>query len=341
MNKTILVTGASGFIATHTIIELLNHGYKVRGTVRCIDGTAQDRTEAIRAMLNPHTQHIDQLEFVAATLDEADCWDAAVLDCDAIMHIASPVPIKQPKNPDDVIKPAREGTLHVLRAAKRAGIRRIILTSSEEAVSQRDDATTRVLTCEDWSDPNRRNISAYALSKTLSEKAAWEFSKENDLALTSINPVLVLGPALEKDYGTSLESLVSLMSGKYPLIPKLGFSIVDVRDVASLHRIALESTESIGQRLLCSSEFRWFIDISKELIEQFPAYKRRLPTRSLPNFIVKLLAPFDPIIAFIVDSLEKRVEFDCSPALALGWTPRSSREAITAGALSLIELELV
>jgi dihydroflavonol-4-reductase len=141
MKKTLLVTGASGFIATHTIIEMLNHGYKVRGTVR-------------------------------------------------------------------------------------------------------------PLTDKDWSDPNRHNISAYALSKTLSEKAAWDFAKANDLDLTSINPVLVLGPALEKDYGTSLETLVSLMSGKYPLIPKLGFSIVDVRDVASLHRIALESPASIGQRLL-------------------------------------------------------------------------------------------
>ena len=341
MKKTLLVTGASGFIATHTIIEMLNHGYKVRGTVRCMDGTAQDRTEAIRAMLKPHTAHIDQLEFVAATLDEAECWDAAVSGCDAILHIASPVPIKQPKNPDEIITPAREGTLHVLRAAQRAGIRRVIITSSEEAVSQRDDATARPLTDKDWSDPNRHNISAYALSKTLSEKAAWDFAKANDLDLTSINPVLVLGPALEKDYGTSLETLVSLMSGKYPLIPKLGFSIVDVRDVASLHRIALESPASIGQRLLCSSEFRWFIDISKELIEQFPSYKRKLPTRSLPNFVVKLLAPLDPIIAFIVDSLEKRVEFDCSPAKALGWTPRSSREAIFAGALSLIDLGLV
>jgi dihydroflavonol-4-reductase len=341
MNKKILVTGASGFIATHTIIELLNHGYQVRGTVRRMDNTSKDRTKAIRAMLTPHTPHIDQLEFVTATLDDADCWDAAVSGCDAIMHIASPVPIKQPKNPDEIVKPAREGTLHVLRAAQRAGVRRIILTSSEEAVSQRDDATTRPLTDQDWSDPNRHNISAYALSKTLSERAAWEFAKAHDVDLTSINPVLVLGPALEKDYGTSLEMLVALLSGKYPLIPKLGFSIVDVRDVASLQRIALESPASIGQRLLCSSEFRWFIDISKELIEQFPAYKRKLPTHSLPNFVVKLLAPFDPIIAFIIDSLEKRVEFDCSPATALGWAPRSSREAISAGAISLIDLGLV
>ncbi len=337
MPQKILVTGASGFIASHTILELLNHGYDVRGTIRDIS-----RAEKLSAVLAKYSDRANDVEFAEAELTDSDCWDEAVAGCDGIFHIASPVVIDQPKDPNELIAPAREGTLNVLKAAKNAGIKRVVITSSDSAVSQHEDADKRVQHAGDWSDINMPRISPYALSKTIAERAAWEYvDGYDDLELVTINPALVLGPALESDYGSSLEALVLLLKGSYPLVPKLDWAIVDVRDVASLHRIAWESPEAAGQRLICSNGNRWIVDISKQLIDEFPAYRRKLPNRELPNWLVRVLARFDRVIAFIVDDLDQVVKYDCTPARALGWEPRSADEAISSGARSLIELGVV
>lgn len=329
----VLVTGASGFIGAHTVLEFLNNGYEVRGSIRDLA-----RADSLKEMFARHSQHTDKLEFVAATLTEAEGWDAAVAGCDGVIHVASPVPIEQPKDPDELIVPAREGALNVLKAAQKAGIKRVVLTSSVAAVAYNEKRDTAPQTAEDWTDINDPSANPYAMSKTLAEKAAWDFvGQHNGMELVTIQPAMVLGPTLEADYGSSLESLYVLMQGKYPMLPHMGFGIVDVRDVANLHRIGYEHPAAAGQRLLCSNGFMWFKEISMFMREAFPEYKSKFPTRELPNFVIKFLALFDPVMAFVVKSLDQQVEYDCSPAKQLGWDPRPPKEAIRAGAQSLID----
>ncbi|MFT7307426.1 MAG: dihydroflavonol-4-reductase [Candidatus Azotimanducaceae bacterium] len=333
----VLVTGASGFIGSHTVLEFLNNGYEVRGSIRDLA-----RADGLKNMLSKHTEHIEKLEFVAASLTEPDSWAEAVAGCDGVIHIASPVPIAQPKDPNELIIPAREGATNVLKAAQLAGIKRIVLTSSVAAVSCNDKGDSAPQTAADWTDIKHPTSNAYAASKTLAEHAAWDFIKQHeDMELVTIQPAMVLGPALEADYGSSLEAIYVLMKGKYPMIPHMGFSIVDVRDVANLHRIGFEHPEAAGQRLLCSNGFRWFKAVSACLSDEFPRYDKKLPSKELPDFVIKILALFDPVMAFTAKSLGMQVDYDCTPAKALGWNPRSPEDAIKAGAKSLIDLGVV
>jgi len=309
----------------------------VRGTIRDLA-----KADKLSAMFAKHTDRSNSIEFVAATLTDADCWQAAVDGCDGIFHIASPVPIEQPKNSDEVVIPARDGALNVLKAAHDAGIKRVVMTSSVAAVASHEKSSEEIQTDAHWSDEDMPTITPYALSKTIAERSAWAFVESvGDIDLTTVNPALVFGPALEADYGSSLEALMKLLRGDLPLVPKIGFGLVDVRDVASLHRIAYENNSSIGKRLLCSNGFRWFSAISKQLISEFPAYKKKLPSREMPFFLVKIVALFDKVVAGIVNDIGKVVEYDCTPALDLGWTPRSPEDAISSGAQSLIDLKLV
>lgn len=331
----ILVTGASGFIGSHCILDLLSHGYEVKGTIRNLD-----RADRLRSILTKHHPDAANLDLAAATLNNSDGWDEAMEGCDGVFHVASPVPAVQPKDPAEIIEPARQGTLNVLAAAKKAGIKRVILTSSVAAVQGSTKAKEFTYTSENWSDPSDPGLSAYAASKTIAEKAAWEFVIDSDIALTAINPGMVMGPALEADYGTSLEILVKLFSGAAPMAPKLGFEVVDVRDVASLHRIAFEQNEAIGKRYLCGAGFRWFIDIANVLRKEFPDQKG-LPTREMPNFLSRIFALFVKEVAAFLDDLEVVKRLDCSSAHDIGWQPRSPEEAIIAGGKSLMELGIV
>ncbi len=339
MTKTLLVTGASGFIGSHTIIELLNHGYNVRGTLRSLD-----RADQIREIVAKHTENADKLSFVTATLTDEHCWHDAVAECDGIIHIASPVPppTKQPDNADEIVKPAREGAINVLKAAKKANISRVVMTSSVASVYYNKEATSRVQTAKDWSDLNLPGVTPYTMSKTIAEQTAWDFVKGTEgIELVTVLPSVTLGPALEADYGSSLDSLLVLLKGDYPLLPHIGFGVVDVRDVAKLHRIAFEAPDAANQRLLCSSGIRWYVDVSKILAKAFPDYQKALPTHELPNFVVRLLSHFNKDFASIVNDINKHIEYDCQPAKNLGWEPRPPEEAIIAGGKSLIEQGLV
>jgi nucleoside-diphosphate-sugar epimerase len=259
------------------------------------------------------------------------------------LHIASPVPVIQPKNANEVIIPAREGALNVLKAAKKHGVSRVVMTSSVAAVFGKGREGSRVYSESDWADTDDPDQSPYSLSKTFAEKAAWEFVKEKGAPeLVVINPSFVFGPALESDYGSSLEILYKLLKGKYPLVPKLGFEIVDVRDVAVLHRLAYESPETVGRRFLCSSGFRWLKEMSTFLRENFPEYRKKIPVREMPNFLLKIISIFDRSVARFVSDLEIKKEVNVSPAhKVLGWQPRSPEESIEAGARSLIDLGIV
>ena len=338
MHKKLLVTGASGFIATHCIIELLNNGYQIKGTLRKFD-----RVKQIFAILNQHTKNTDRLEFVEAELTEQNCWDEALKGCYGVMHIASPVPVIQPKHKEEVIRPACEGTLNVLKAAKKNGVSRVVVTSSTSAVWGKSTEGSRVYTESDWTNLNDPNLSPYSLSKTLAEKAAWEFTQEKGgPELVVINPSYVLGPALESDYGSSLTILYKLLKGKFPLVPKLGFEIVDVRDVAILHRLALESPEAVGKRFLCSSGFRWMKEIALVLREYFPDYRKKISVMDMPNFLLKIYSLFDGSVKRFLPDLEIKKEINTILARTLlGWKPRPPEEAIVSSARSLIELGVV
>ena len=289
MTKQLLVTGATGFIASHCIVDLLNNGYQVRGTVRNLNSEKH-----IRAILERYTQFTENFEIAHAELTDPHSWTVAMRGCHGVLHIASPVPVIQPKNADKVIRPAIEGTMNVLKAAKDLNVSRVVMTSSVAAVWGKGMKESRVYSESDWTDINDPEQSPYNLSKTLAEKAAWKFVKEHgNPELVVINPSVVLGPALESDYGSSLTVLYKLLKGKVPMLPKLGFEIVDVRDVAVLHRLAYESSEAAGHRFLCSSGFRWLKEMALFLHENFPDYRKRIPVRDTPNFLARIYSFFD------------------------------------------------
>lgn len=330
----VLITGASGFIASHCILEMLNHGYQVRGTLRSLA-----RGDEIRQILAAHTERIDALEFAAADLMDEASWVAAAKGCDAILHVASPVPVVQPKDENEVILPAKTGALNVLKAAKANGIRRVVLTSSTAAVMS-SAGESRTFTEQDWTDLAKPGLSPYAKSKTIAEQAAWAFVQEHDeLELATVNPAMVLGPALESDYGSSLEALYLLMTGAYPMLPRLGFEIVDVRDVASLHRLALEHPEAAGNRYLCANGFRWFVDIAKAVKADYP--DKKVPTAQMPNLVARLAGVFLKEVKQFLPDLGQRKVVDNSPARGLGWVPRDVDIAIRDGAQSLVDLKIV
>jgi dihydroflavonol-4-reductase len=333
--KKILVTGASGFIGSHCVLDLLQHGYQVRGTVRNLD-----RAEALRAMLAKHHNRASEIELLSADLMSADGWTEAMQGCDGVFHVASPVPTIQPKDPAEVIEPARQGTLNVLAAAKYAGVRRVVLTSSIAAVFGNAKANDDTYTSDDWSDPYDPDLTPYAASKTLAEKAAWNFVSSGGPELATINPGMVLGPALETDYGSSLELLHKLFAGAAPMAPKLGFEVVDVRDVAALHRLVLEHPSAAGQRFLCGAGFRWIIDIAKTLHGEFPD-RKKLPGREMPNILARIFAIFVKEIAGYIGDLDVIKKLDCTPARDIGWQPRSPEEATIAGGRSLVELGVI
>ena len=338
MPKKLLVTGATGFIATHCILDLLNHGYQVRGTVRNLDSERQ-----IRKVLEKHTPYIENLEIAQAELTDPHSWTVAMRGCHGVLHIASPVPVVQPKDADKVIRPALEGTMNVLKAAKDLNVPRVVMTSSVSAVWGNGLKDSRVYSESDWTDTNHPEQSPYSVSKTLAEKAAWKFVKEQrNPELVVINPSVVLGPALESDYGSSLTILYKLLKGKLPMLPKLGFEIVDVRDVAILHRLAHESPEASGRRFLCSSGFRWLNEIAIYLRENFPEYRKKIAVRNMPNFLVKIYSFFDGSVKRFLPDLEIKKEMNVNAARSvLGWNPRSPEKAIESGARSLIDLGIV
>ncbi|MDJ0713176.1 MAG: aldehyde reductase [Prochloraceae cyanobacterium] len=252
-NKSIvLVTGASGFIGGHCVLALLKKGYAVRATVR-----SESQIEKCKALINTHYPDRADVEYAIATLDSDRGWDAAVKGCEYILHLASPLPVQQPKNPNELIIPARDGALRVLAAAIRAGVKRVVMTSSQAAVCGSPSMEKDYIYDEkDWTDLNNKTVTAYNQSKTIAERAAWDFvNKENSLELATVCPGLVCGPVLEARVNASLEFVKRFMDGSLPLIPPLGYEVVDVRDVADLHLLAMEKPKGAGGRFMASAGF--------------------------------------------------------------------------------------
>ncbi len=340
-SETVLVTGGSGFIASYCILELLRSGYRVRATVRSVL-----REPEVRALLRSAGKEPGQmLSFAVAELGSDAGWPEAVSGCTYVLHVASPLSAGVPKHEDELIIPARDGALRVLRAARDAGVRRVVLTSSFAAIGYGYPADHPTFTETDWTDLNAGGLSAYVKSKTLAERAAWDFiAKEGGaLELAVVNPVVVLGPVLAADYSPSLDIVRRLLNGEMPLLPQLAFGIVDVRDVADLHLSAMTSPAASGQRFLAvAGDFMSVQQIAELLRRRLLEAARRVPTRVAPNWLMRLVSLFNPTIAQFSSELGKVKSASNRKAVELlGWSPRSNEEAIIAAAESLIRLRLL
>jgi nucleoside-diphosphate-sugar epimerase len=340
-DELVLVTGGSGFIGTHCILQLLEAGYRVRTTVRSLKREAD-----VRAMLQSGgaAEPGNRLAFFVADLEDDGGWPEAVAGCDYVLHVASPLPPSTPKHEDELIIPAREGTLRVLRAASDAGVRRVVLTSSFSAIGYGHPPQSAPFTEKDWSNLNS-DVAAYPKSKTLAERAAWDFIAREGraLELSVINPVGVLGPVLGPDYSASILLVQRLMDGAMPGCPRLNFGLVDVRDVADIHLRAMTHPAAKGERFLAAAgDFVWMRDIATVLKNRMGAAAKRVPTRELPNWLVRLAALRDPAIRLITPELGKAKNGSNEKAKrVLGWTPRSNEQAIVATAESLVRLKLL
>ena len=329
--ETVLVSGGSGYLGGRCVVELLRRGYAVRTTVRDLAKEGEVR-ERVGSELDPG----DRLTAVAADLTSDDGWPEAVAGCEYVLHVASPFPAAQPKDPDELIGPAREGTLRVLRAALDGGVRRVVVTSSVAAVRGSTSSAAAPLTEADWTDPDHPKLSPYAKSKTVAERAAWDLVRERgqEERLAVVNPGAILGPVLGGERSTSLAMVERLLKGM-PGTPRIGFSVVDVRDVADLHILAMTSPEAGGERYIAVDRFMWMGDVAAILREQLGPGAAKVPKRSIPDFLVRGMALFDPAARSVVGQLGQKVEVSSAKARALGWQPRPVEETIVDTARSL------
>ena len=296
----ILLTGAGGFVARRIALDLLEAGHSVRGSLR--DPAAQETPlrEALRGHLTDPAS-LDRLDIVRLDLSKDEVWPEAARGTDAILHTASPFPLEQTGDPEAVVRPAVDGTLRALRAARDAGVGRAILTSSTVAVVNGPRPEGRPRDERDWSVEDHPNANAYVRSKTLAERAAWEFAEAEGLALTALNPGFVLGPPLGEERNTSLRVVERLLSGKDPMVPPLKFETVDVRDVARAHLAALDDPATAGERFVLVAGGLWMADIAR--IAKALAPDRRIPTRTAPAVLIRGLALMDPALRGVVPIL--------------------------------------
>lgn len=333
-SKTVLVTGGSGYLGGWCVVELLRRGYRVRTTVRDLAREAE-----VRATVATQVDAGDRLTVLAADLLDDAGWSDAAGGCDYVLHVASPFPPAQPKDPDELIVPARDGTLRVLGASLDAGVERIVVTSSVAAISGSGKPVHgRALDERDWSDPDNPKLSPYARSKTIAERAAWDFMRERGATekLATVNPGAIIGPVLNEDRSFSLQVIERLLGGM-PGLPQIGFSFVDVRDVADLEIRAMTAPEAGGERFAAVTTFQWMADIATVLRSRMGEAAAKVPTRSIPSFVVRGMAIFDPSVRSIVGQLGRKTNLSSEKAEArLGWSPRPIDETIVECAQSLL-----
>jgi nucleoside-diphosphate-sugar epimerase len=339
--STVLVTGGSGFVGSHCILQLLGAGHSVRTTVRHLGREGDVRALLKEGGAEPH----DRLSFHAADLENDTGWDQAVAGCEYVLHVASPFPQTVPKDENELIVPAREGALRVLRAARDAGVKRVVMTSSFAAIGYGHPLRSTPFDERDWTNPAGDDVRPYVKSKTIAERAAWDFMAREGrtLELAVVNPVAVFGPVLGADYSTSILLIQRLMDGAMPGCPKLYFGVIDVRDVADLHIRAMTHPAAKGERFLAvAGDFMSIRDIAVVLKSRMGSAARRVPTRQLPDWLVRLAALRDPAVQQIVPELGKVKNATNAKARGmLGWSPRSREDAIAASAESMLKLGLL
>jgi nucleoside-diphosphate-sugar epimerase len=337
MADTVLVTGGTGFVAGWCIVALLQRGYLVRTTVRGLSKQAAVRA-AIASLVDPG----ERLTCFAADLTKDEGWDAAVAGCDYVLHVASPLGGDATRDLDTLIAPARDGTLRVLRAATKAGVRRVVMTSAAAAARppQNSDSVSDETV---WADPADRQFDAYRRSKILAERAAWDFVAGNTGAMTftTILPGAVFGPVLRQDNLGSVQIIHRLLEGRPAGIPRLGFWVVDVRDRAELHIRAMTAPAAAGQRFIAAGDFMWMEDIARTMRLKLGRRAKRVPTRRLPDVVVRFLSLFIPLLRTLVPSLGRRNNLTADKARrVLGFSPRPAATTIVDSAESLIAGQL-
>ncbi|MDR6806029.1 dihydroflavonol-4-reductase [Dyadobacter sp. BE34] len=337
--KSVLVTGGAGFIAVHCILQLLNAGYRVRTTLRDLN-----REPAVRAMLREGgVEAGERLTFIKADLSSDAHWDEAVKDCTYVLHVASPTPKLNFKHEDEMIIPAREGVLRVLRASKDAGVKRMVLTSAIGAIVYGHPKQTAPYDEAVWTDTT--HAPAYQKSKTLAERAAWEFMKSEggNLELAVVNPAAVMGPVLGPDYSHSIYLVKNLLTGKMAGCPKINSCFVDVRDVADLHLRAMLDPKANGERFIATGgESIWLAEVAKMLKANLGDKAGKVKAMQLPNIVLRIAALKDPMVKSMVPLLGMQMNLTSAKAIELlGWSPRSPKDAILAAAESLIRLNLL
>ncbi|MEM6722897.1 MAG: aldehyde reductase [Bacteroidota bacterium] len=334
-SKTVLVTGGSGFLGAHCVHQLMEQGHHVKTTIR----SAKRENEILDALQKAGLADLSKLQFVHADLNKDDNWDQAVQDCDYVLHVASPFPASQPKDENELIRPAVEGTRRVLNAARQAGVKRVVLTSSFAAIGYGSQDLSKVLSEADWTDPNS-DISAYVKSKTLAERAAWDFIKADDsgMELTVINPRFILGPSLGGRATTSLSVMTQLFDGSMKRVPDVSYGIIDVRDVADLHVKAMTHPKAAGERFLaCSGDPITFHEMALLIRERYGEQASQVTTKVYPNWLLRAVALFNPVARGVVPNLGKMIYSKNDKATQLmGWQPRSREAAILASIESIL-----
>ncbi len=339
--STVLVTGGSGFIAGHCIAQLLEAGHAVRATLR-----NPRRENEVRAAIRAASADDDGLSFVTADLADDAGWPEAAQGCQYVLHVASPLPAGVPRHEDELIIPAREGTLRVLRAARDAGVQRVVLTSSFAAIGYGHAPQAAPFDETWWTNLEGRQLTAYVKSKTLAERAAWQFMQREGgaLELTTVNPVAVFGPVWDEDLSASTQIIQRMLGGSVPACPRLSFGVVDVRDVADLHLRAMTNPAARGERFLAvAGPSVSLLQIAEVLRQSIGAAARRVPRREIPDWVVKALATCGMKLAQAAAPELGRVKHATNDKARrlLAWQPRPPEECIRATAESLLKLGLV
>ena len=334
--ETVLVTGGTGFIGLHCLQQLLDKGYKVRTTIR-----SESRKQEVMDAMKKHSSNCENLEFFIADLLNDDGWSEAVNGSKYVLHVASPFFLGEPENEDVFIKPAVEGTLRVLKACADSDVQKVVLTSSFAAVGYGHSREKEVYTEEDWSSVDGE-ISPYAKSKTLAEKAAWEFvenlEESKKFELTVINPVAVTGPMLTSDIGSSNDFLLKLISGSMPACPKIHMGYIDVRDVAKAHIFSMTEEKTNGERIIVSENEMFFAEVGKTLNE---AGFKKSPTKEMPNFLVKIMSLFVGELKTLLSALNRKGDIDKTKAKSFfNWDYISTEQSVTETAQQLQDMGL-
>lgn len=339
-NKKVLLTGISGFLGSHTAIQLLEKGYHVTGTVRDLK-----RADSVKQILVPHTSKIENLHFAEADLMDESIWMELTKEVDYVQHIASPFPRELPKKEEDLILPAKNGTMNILKAASANRVKRVVVTSSIASIVYGKAIDQRNTTYNEshWTNPlNKQDSTPYFRSKTIAEKAAWNFINEDKsgLEMTTVCPSAILGPVLERDFGTSANIVIKALDGSSPALPDIGFDIVDVRSVADLLIRAMELPQAVNQRYIASAGYLKFKEVASILKTSYP--ERKISSLVLPNFAIRLFALIDKTLKPVLVDLGVERKTDNTKAITeLGWNPIGKQEAVLSCAKSVLDLGIV